>query len=178
MNRSREIAQAYLEDFGIDWRQIEGKKILDLGSADASFGNEARKRGIFVVSLDINPEFHRKARHLQTTTLRNIPYIKGDMVHLPFQDHTFDLAMAHSIGGIERLELGVLIETNEIESNYDICQNITETLRVLKKGGEYWIGPIIGGEKALMFYRNIYAETEKREISTRWRKEVYFALKK
>jgi hypothetical protein len=47
------IANSYLWHLGLKWDVLQGKKILDIGAADARFALAAKKRNISVTSVDI-----------------------------------------------------------------------------------------------------------------------------
>src|SRR5450755_3343913 len=51
-------ATAYLQDLGLDWKDLAGKVVLDLGAGLARFAQAARQRGIQVTSVDMHPEWH------------------------------------------------------------------------------------------------------------------------
>lgn len=178
MHHRAEIAQSYLNDFEITWKNLKQTKILDLGAGDASFGSEARKRNIFVVSIEINPEFYRREGLLRSTTLRKIPYIKGNMIQLPFRDETFDLIIAHSIGPIESFRSGVLIAADE----KDFSDHNDEILRVLVPNGQHWVGPILKDQttqaQAYCFYQKLYSQVDLCKVSTSCGEDSYLKMSK
>src|ERR1700722_16308525 len=75
----------YFHDLNLTWEDLQGKQILDLGSAGGGFALAAKKRGIPVVSVDKQIE----------TPFKGIPFIKADALALPLPNDTFDTVVAH-----------------------------------------------------------------------------------
>ena len=95
--RSREgsIARRYLRDFDMDWAQLKGKKILDIGAGQAGFAKRAQQKGIDVVSFD------RAFGYMgleEFKPFQGVPYIMGDAhdLHVYFSPEQFDLAVSKS----------------------------------------------------------------------------------
>jgi ubiquinone/menaquinone biosynthesis C-methylase UbiE len=84
------IASQYLQELGLTWQELIGKKVLDLGAGSGEFAKAARKRGVIVASLDKQPEFWREKirRFIGGNT-----YVKGDAYRLPFQNGSFDMVV-------------------------------------------------------------------------------------
>ena len=110
--------ERYAEDLFLDESALDGKKILDVGSNIPLFRGylEGKYPETKVVSID--QEFNTS---LDVQSLAE---------HLPFQDNSFDLAVAHSsltgLGNGEKIE-----------------QIFQELIRVLCPNGEIRIGPIM-----------------------------------
>lgn len=94
--------------------QLNWKYILDVGCAN---GEELRKYvslkggNVFGFGVDIN--------EIKSSNTKNIQFVRGDALHLPFKKDTFDLITATEI--IEHLPNGK--------------QFLKECHRVLKEGG-------------------------------------------
>lgn len=118
-------AATYLNDLGLNWEQLKGKKVLDLGAGLAGFAKAAKKRGVDVVSLDLHPEWWVK----EGKQPKGTPFVIGNGKQLPFKDETFDMVVG-------RASVHSMVEIQE-----DLVAVIGEAKRVLKSGGEFRFGP-------------------------------------
>jgi ubiquinone/menaquinone biosynthesis C-methylase UbiE len=127
-SREEEVEKEALEDLkglGLDFDYLKGKLILDIGAGPGVIAEVAKKEGIKVISLDINPEMWTE----EGIKMPDVPYVKADAENLPFADETFDLIISHA---------GPLILSSSKEK---IAVMIQEAKRVLKEGGEIRFGP-------------------------------------
>ena len=121
------IADIYLRNLGLEWSQLEGKKVLDIGAMNAAFENAARRRGVEVTSID--KEFIEG----DYAPPQDSHYVVANATQLPFGDETFDYAIAHT---------SVM---NYIEQKYDFDKGyikyfegaLREACRVLKADGQF-----------------------------------------
>ncbi len=140
---AEQIADIYLGNLGLEWTQLEGKKVLDIGAMNAAFENAARRRGVDVISIDNNFIEDEYAPPQDST------YAVANATKLPFGDETFDYAIAHT---------SVM---NYIEKEYDLDNEyiryvedaLREASRILKTGGQF------------RFTRTLLDEQELRENS-------------
>ena len=128
---SDETVARYFSDLGLEWKNLEGKKILEIGAGLATFAKEAQRRGIEVVSLEKEPELWTS----EGPPPQDVQYVKGDAEKLPFADESFDMIISIAAPPI-------ISKTKE-----EIRAVIGEARRVLKSGGEFRFGPagLIGG---------------------------------
>lgn len=118
-------ATSDLKDLGLSWEQLKGKKVLDIGAGPGVIAEVAKKKGIEVVSLDMNPEMWKS----EGKQIFDVPYVKADAEKLPFQDKSFDFVISHA----GPLTLG--------SSKEFIIEALREAKRVLKPSGEIHFGP-------------------------------------
>ena len=121
---NEQTAETYLNDLGLSWKVLEGKKVLDLGAGLAGFAQAAEKRGVNVISMDAHPEWWKEGK-----MPKNVPYVVGDANQLPLKAETFDIVVA-------RAAVHSMVETKE-----DLEAFLKEVKRVLKPGGEFRFGP-------------------------------------
>lgn len=119
------IADAYLMDLGLDWDNLKGKKVLDIGAGLAGFAHAGKKRGIDVVSLEAPTDLWSR----EGLYTKGVSFILGNGKQLPFKNETFDMIVARSA-------IHSLVEIQE-----DLDEVISEAKRVLKPGGEFRFGP-------------------------------------
>lgn len=109
-SKSRE--KKILELLGTD---IEGKKILDIGCADGTFGSKLALRGAIVYGVDVSPTAvsiaRKKIKEVYVTDLNSRK--------LPFNAETFDIVIASEV----------------IEHLFNPENLLTESKKVLKKNG-------------------------------------------
>ena len=119
-------ANAYLQDLGLNWKDLEDKEILDIGAGLARFALAAKQKGVRVISIDLHPEWHTETDARPTT----VPYIVADAREpLPFPDESFDVIVA-------RASIHSIVEVQE-----DMEAIFTEAKRLLKPDGEFRFGP-------------------------------------
>ncbi|MBU0999038.1 class I SAM-dependent methyltransferase [Patescibacteria group bacterium] len=114
-----------LKDLGLDFDYLKDKLTLDVGAGLAEIAEVARKKGIKIISLDINPEMWTE----EGTKLPDVPYVKASAERLPFDNEVFDLVISHA-GPFS------IIPSKEM-----VAGMIAEAKRVLRGGGELRFGP-------------------------------------
>jgi ubiquinone/menaquinone biosynthesis C-methylase UbiE len=127
--RNPEVAPFY--ELAFDYitsmlRSPRGSRFLDAGCGTCSHSIRLAKRGFRVQAVDFSEAVLEQARaEVKSRELNNIIQIqKEDILHLSFQDQTFDNILCW----------GVLMHVPEVE------QAIIELIRVLKPGGRLIIG--------------------------------------
>jgi SAM-dependent methyltransferase len=120
-----EYLENYLEAVGLDWEDLEGKQVLDIGAGLGEFAEKAKEKHINVISLEAKPELWED----EGMPSKETPYIQGDANQLPFQNNSFDLV-------ISRAAPPILASSKEEVKNI-----IEEAERVLKEEGEFRFGP-------------------------------------
>ncbi|MFP5213641.1 MAG: class I SAM-dependent methyltransferase [Acidobacteriota bacterium] len=80
---------------GIDFR---GKRVLEIGLGQGADSEQIIRRGAVWTGLDITQE---SVRRVQTRlALRNLPYKElkqGSVLHMPFEDESFDIVFSHGV---------------------------------------------------------------------------------
>ena len=101
--------------------QLEGKKVLELGTGTGGTATLLAKRGASVVGIDLLPFrlTEAKARAVEYEVAESVKFALMDAMHLAFPDNTFDFIISKS----------VLVFTAH-------TQTAKECYRVLKPGGK------------------------------------------
>lgn len=124
---SQEAADAtgelYLGNLNLEWDDLRGKKVLDIGAMSAKFENAARRRGVDVVSIDNYPELGG-----DYIPPKDSSFVIAQARALPFNNEVFDYVLAH---------MSVMqYETNQFFP-IEVESVLREACRVLRTGGEF-----------------------------------------
>ena len=117
-------AEHILRTLDLDWKSLQGKKILDVGAGLAELAQTAKEHGITITSLEKNQE-----PTAAEILLKDIPFVKATVEKIPFKDESFDLIICHAAPPI------IAATKQEVE------QALADVLRVLKEDGEFRFGP-------------------------------------
>jgi ubiquinone/menaquinone biosynthesis C-methylase UbiE len=105
---------------------LEGK-VLDVGTGPGTLGREIARRlpGLQVYGIDLSKDMIELARaHARREQLEEcVQFASGDVAHLPYPDHTFD----------------VVVSTISMHHWAELEQPLRELYRVLRPGGRVWI---------------------------------------
>lgn len=133
-NSLEKEAVQQLEDLGLEWKNLEGKKVLEIGAGRAKIGQVAKKKGLEYVSFDV--------RMPPEGVPEDINYVQARAAALPFKEESFDLVLSHSAPPIFPVKAKHLPEEERWPvQEAGIIKTIQEALRVLKKGGEFRFSP-------------------------------------
>ena len=132
ISRAEDIRNA----LNIKWKDLEGKKIVDVGAGMGEFVAEAQSRGIDVFSFDINDFSNNNATQSNYDAISEHEreeyypndHVIGDHTELPFPDETFDLVVSSFAGPM--VAKGADDKVNVVK----------EILRVVKTSGEVRVG--------------------------------------
>lgn len=121
INETQDVLRRLFVKGGLKIDELKEKKIIDVGCGSGRFTIALAQMGVKeIVGVDlgesgikIGEEFARKLN------LKNIKFIKNDILSLPFDDESFDFVFSK----------GVLHHTGNLEKGLD------EYHRVMKKGG-------------------------------------------
>ena len=121
INETQDVLRRLFVKGGLKIDELKEKKIIDIGCGSGRFTIALAQMGVKeIVGVDlgesgikIGEEFARKLN------LKNIKFIKNDILSLPFDDESFDFVFSK----------GVLHHTGNLEKGLD------EYHRVMKKGG-------------------------------------------
>lgn len=137
-------AEFILGRLGLKWEDLKGKKILDIGAGSAEVAQAAAKKGIEVISLDLN---------LPEDPVKVTKYIIADARTLPLISGGFDLVIAHAAP-----------PASVVGSKDEAKKIFYEAVRVLKPGGEFRFGPVTN---ACMFEEGeLFSPEEEETFST------------
>lgn len=145
--RPKNVAQWYVDELGLDWKELKGKKILDIGAGSGGFAKVAKTRGIDVVSVDKDPHDYLLRYAGKRPVEKKIPYIQADAYSMPFVDNSFDIV-------VSRASVHWMVCTKS-----ELASLIREVTRVLKPGGEFrfTVGPM---ENLENFGKQLFSEEE------------------
>lgn len=118
-------AQHVLDTLGLDWEDLKGKDILEIGAGLAVLAQVAKEQGVRVISLDRGPEMWEEEGGVPD----DVEYIVGEATALPFKDASLDLVLSKAAPP-------TISQTKE-----EVEQVIREAKRVLKDGGVFRFGP-------------------------------------
>lgn len=134
----------YLAFFNLKLDDLRAKKILDIGSGTANFAKDAKYNGIDVTALDpvyilnagrkkfFQEKFWRRIKRFITREKKILPAAVAAVgEELPFKEDVFDLITS------------VYASYHYAEDKESLEENIKESLRVLKPGGQLLIYPIL-----------------------------------
>ena len=121
--------------------QLEGKKVLELGTGTGGTATLLAKRGASVVGIDLLPFrlTEAKARAAEYNVAESVKFALMDAMHLAFPDDTFDFIISKS----------VLVFTAH-------TQTAKECYRVLKPGGKAIFIENMRHHPAVWFYRKAF----------------------
>lgn len=105
---------------------VTGKTLLDVGCGDGALALDLARRGAIVTGLDPNPAMIAAARRRSEPAGMQSRFIEGKAEKLPFEDASFDVAVA----------VAVLCFVEDVERAF------AEMSRVLKPGGRLIIGEL------------------------------------
>ena len=92
-SKNNATTEVYLADLGLNWDELHGKKMLDIGAGLGRFAQAAQKRGINVTSVDMHPEWHTESGVIPT----NILFLVADARNpLPLVDRHVPTPMRES----------------------------------------------------------------------------------
>ena len=122
---TEQTANRYLVNLGLEWNDLRGKQVLDIGALNAEFESAARRRGVEVISVD-------KVADGEYMPPIDSKFVVANATKLPFKDESFDYALAH---------MSVM---NYMEDDYKdedhilyIEDVLRETCRILKPEGQF-----------------------------------------
>ncbi len=121
--KNRKRAEYILRALGFkNWKELVGKKILDIGSGDAELALTGKEMGVNIVCLDVNKE-------KQAQGVRNgLDYIHASADNIPIDDNSFDLILSH--GSVPSF----------CSRKKDAIAVLNEVKRLLKTDGEFRFG--------------------------------------
>jgi ubiquinone/menaquinone biosynthesis C-methylase UbiE len=139
---SGKIASAITESFERQ-KNTEEPHILEIGTGTGRIGMPIIARGFRFTGVDIDPDMMAVFRAKYGGISRKVSLVEADAQDLPFDDHSFDGALAVHV--------------------WDLLPNLekalSEALRVIKPGGvlfEGWEAPTLESEELLL--RDIWIE--------------------
>jgi ubiquinone/menaquinone biosynthesis C-methylase UbiE len=94
-----------------------GESVADLGCGSGVFTNLLRQHGYIATGLDLSPRLIERARG----TFPDIPFVEGDVEHLPFSDASLDAVLFSGI----------------LHHLPDASRCAAEAFRVLRPGGRF-----------------------------------------
>ncbi len=104
-------------------RPQQGESAIGLGCGTGSYTYWLYDMGLSVVGVDVSPNMLEVARHKRENS---VIFLQADLVHLPFDDDTFDLAICNAV----------------LEFTDDPAAVLREGFRVVKPGGRLVVGCI------------------------------------
>lgn len=115
-------------ELGLNWEDLKGKKILDVGAGFGMVAQAAKTRGIDIVSIERYPEKYPQKREI----VKGTHYLKGDARKMPFGDDSFDLIISNNA------------PPSNLADQKDYIKVMKEFERILKPGGEARFSAYIG----------------------------------
>jgi|GEM_PF-2177258 len=119
----------YFNDLGLTWELLAGRRVLDIGAGGAQFAQAARRRGIYVRSIDKQRGGWGGAVPIPPDLQDDYDVCDVAVQGLPYLDSSFDVAVA-------RASLHSMIHDRGSFNGV-----VDEALRVLRPGGELRFGP-------------------------------------
>lgn len=191
----REQAERDLQELGLDFDDLAGKRTLDIGSGMGQIGKAATAAGFDVISVDLEPHaffaaekmnngfwpegvpygsaHHDEAFQATLATVKEEPLdtpklVVADANQLPFGDNTFDLVVSYA-GPINYTGI----------SSEERTKLFAEALRVLTPGGEIRFGPKWKQETLEELGLNLIHGLQAHSVDTKEGKQVtYYSFTK
>jgi len=157
---AEETANLYLANLGLEWDELRGKKVLDIGAMNAEFEHAARRRGVDVTSLDkevIDGEY------MPPTDSR---FVVANATKLPFKNESFDYAVAH-LSVMNYIEKGYRAE----EYLRYVEDALRETCRILKSNGRFHFTDTALGDNELRRGEDDMVPEKESDAYDAWRME-------
>ena len=153
---TKKRADFILKRLGLTWEELEGKNVLDVGAGSAEFGQVAQARGISVFSFDLHPYWDETLDEAQRRGINTyspdstevveeilremdikggakpVPYVRGNVYHLPFADESFDYVLTHA---------GPPVTWSRTKREQE--EVLSEMKRVLQPGGTIRLSPAL-----------------------------------
>lgn len=122
----------YREDMGFELSELEGKKILDLGSSThARFATSLRENGIHAEVVSLSPDYNdHKFRSALAQADPSGMHVAALGQEMPFPDNTFDVIVSMRL-------------VEHLKDRKEYIAIIKEVIRVLKSGGKAYFSPFI-----------------------------------
>jgi SAM-dependent methyltransferase len=118
--------EMYLKHLSLNWDDLRGKRVLEVGASYAAIAAEGKKRGVDIISLDQDQEYDQHEGGIKEKSL----YVQGQVEALPIKEETMDVIF--SMCG----PMSPWYGTQE-----EIRQRFAESWRALKNGGKLFIWP-------------------------------------
>lgn len=119
-------AMNVLRRLGVNWSDLKGRDVLEIGAGAGEIGRAAKKRGINYTSLEQDPEHWKDSENFS----EEMEYVVASAENIPFDDNHFDLILSHAAPPV--------ISSTKAEAS----ATIKEAVRVLKPGGVFRFGPV------------------------------------
>lgn len=118
---NHERAELILNNVGLSWDKIEGKRVLDIGSGESTLAQAGVHRDSTATISSVDVE--RNEEWLEFPWGNRQTPVQADAENLPFKSGSFDYAIMHGLTGFLA---------------------IPEVARVLRHGGEMRMWPMAG----------------------------------
>ncbi len=147
LNEEKTVRE-YLSNLGLSVTDLQGKKILDVGSGAGAFVRFANQNGADAIGLD-------NGNNLDPVVIENIektktPFVLGEANQMPFDDSVFDLVVSHAaIPNIAsenfKKETGPRKEwaVSKEDDQQRRIASLKEMLRVVTESGEVRCAPVV-----------------------------------
>jgi len=183
----REVAENYLANFNLNWDNLQGKRVLDIGAGAGEFGKAAKRRGIDTISFDKYED--AGLRDGKRKLRKRIPRVIGDAKNLSrhFSLRQFDLVVSRE--AVKFMVLPMIpdkpVDVEEIkgrkrtwhsENRYKVREDVTldeisdnfaelfsEVKKVLKPGGEFRFDTRIWSKEIYLLNNPLAKSTDKNE---------------
>lgn len=115
------VSEKLLQHIGLNWEDLRGKQVLEVGASYAYLAAEGKDRGVDnIISLDLYGEYSRKTQK----------YIQGEVEHLPLKVESVDIIIS---------SCGPLLPWYGTQE--EASARLKESWKVLKNDGRVFIWP-------------------------------------
>lgn len=134
-----EVVREYLDDLGLSFGALKGKRILDIGTGGGEFVRSVNVRGGQATGIDTQNALRPQD---ESMSAKGDLFVIGNAERLPFPDSSFDFVLSHAA-------VPNIVSSRSVKGDTDIEKQtrriaaLREMLRVVTEEGEVRCAPVV-----------------------------------